>query len=202
MSEQLRRRRALMREPLAAVLAVACAVTTLWIAATAIGWNDDALADSVPSSPWIAAVAIVGLLVADTVVPVPGTMLLLASGALFGPIVGPFVNAVGLVASAGVGYWVGRTIAARTGPPARSLSGWMVAVSRGVPLLSESIAIAAGVLRFPPGRFVRSATVGSVSVGTVYGVVGSVAGDHWSVLPAALAVALAAYLSVRRLDRA
>jgi uncharacterized membrane protein YdjX (TVP38/TMEM64 family) len=193
-------RRASVRRSLPAVVGVACLVSSVWLIVIALGWDEDAVVEAVPANRWLAAIVIVALLVADTVLPVPGTLLLLASGALFGPVAGSMVNAVGLAVSATGGYLFGRTVV-RAEPLTRPPPGWIVAASRGVPLISESIAIAAGMLKLPWPSFLLSATAGSVAVGTVYGVAGSVAGDHWSVLPAALVAAVLAYVVVRRFDR-
>jgi uncharacterized membrane protein YdjX (TVP38/TMEM64 family) len=65
-------------------------------------------------SPWLSAGTVgvatlgVGLLVADVVLPVPSSVVMLAHGAVFGVTVGTTVSTVGAVGAAVVAFWIGR----------------------------------------------------------------------------------------------
>ena len=61
----------------------------------------------------------------------------------------------------------GRLIFARGG-------GWMVALSRAVPILPEAISCTAGLVRMPFGRFLAALACGSLPVGFLYAWIGSV----------------------------
>lgn len=180
------------------VSAAAGMVIAIWVTFQLAGWNEDGVVGWIPESSVLGALVIVGLLAADTVLPVPATIVMLASGALFGPVTGSLLNAVGLGAGALGGYWLG----AKFGPAAaeraqtRRHPMWMVAASRGLPVLSESFAIGAGALGFPVTKFARASAVGALAAGTVFAVAGWQATDHWSLILFAAALAAGGYLAL------
>src|SRR6185436_11950262 len=57
---------------------------------------------------WIAAVVGVGLLVADVVLPVPSSLVMILHGALFGVVVGTLLSLAGSLGAALFGFWIGR----------------------------------------------------------------------------------------------
>lgn len=103
-----------------------------------------------------AALIGVGLLVADVVVPVPSSLVMVAHGALFGVIWGTILSVVGGLGAALVGFAIGRRggpLLARFVPPEeraradRLLAKWgllAVVLTRPVPLLAETTAVMAG----------------------------------------------------------
>ncbi len=178
------------------VSAAAGMVIAIWLTAQLAGWDENRVLDWIPESTVLAAFVIGGLLVADTVLPIPATILMLASGALFGPVGGAVVNGVGLFGAAAAGYALGQywpAIPDRLRNE-RSVRPVVIAATRGVPVLGESFAIGAGVVGAPLGRFLPAAGVGAVVVGAVYAVAGSVATDHWSLLLVAFALAASSFV--------
>lgn len=117
------------------------------------------------------SVALVGilLLAIDAVVPVPATAVMAALGAAFGTLIGAGVSTLGLIASAGLSYSLGRS-ANRFYPmhasPAASRPRDVVAVgaTRGLPIVAEAVAFSAGVIRMPPAIFVLATTMGAAPV--------------------------------------
>lgn len=146
--------------------------------AGAAAWLDAA-------GPWAGAAGI-GLLAADLVLPVPGTVVMSALGFLYGTAKGGLIAAVGSMAAGLCGYGVGRLVGERAArrllgdadfDKGRALfargGGWMVALSRALPILPEAISCTAGLVRMPFGRFVVSLACGSAPVGFLYAWIGA-----------------------------
>lgn len=186
------------------VSAAAGMVIAIWATALAVGWNEESVADWVPESALLAALAIGALLAADTVLPLPATILMLGSGAVLGPVTGGIVNAIGLALGALGGYGLGRILGRRGSKvtaPLETRPMWMVAATRGLPILSESVAVGAGALSFPLPAFVRAAAFGSIGAGLVWSIAGALARDHWSLVFVAAALATAAYVAASSLQK-
>ena len=132
-------------------------LVTFVVAASALPRLDDP-GPLLSGSGVIAAVCGVGLLLADVVLPVPSSVVMIAHGVLFGALAGAALSLIGGVGAAWVGYGLGRC----AGPPvlrrvcsaaeqaraARFVDRWgvlAVVVTRPVPLLAETVAVMAGV---------------------------------------------------------
>jgi membrane protein DedA with SNARE-associated domain len=50
--------------------------------------------------------------------------------------------------------------------------GWMIALSRSLPILPETISCTAGLVRMPFGRFMTALTCGSLPVGYLFAWIG------------------------------
>jgi uncharacterized membrane protein YdjX (TVP38/TMEM64 family) len=172
-------------------------------------------ADAQPGVP--AAVLGVALLTADVVLPVPASLVMVANGLLFGIAAGAALSVAGSVAAALVGYllgrWAGRPVlfalcsAATVRRADRLLQRWgavAVAASRPVPLLAETVAIAAGAAAIGIPRTLVSAAVGAVPGAVVFAAAGAAAwqAPHTVVVFAAV-IALSAVLAAvgRRVRR-
>lgn len=145
--------------------------------------------------PWLegnavpAAVIGVGLLVADVVLPVPSSLVMIAHGAAFGAVVGAALSLIGSLGAALAGFAVGRRgggLLDRLVPrhervtADRLLSRWgvlAVVVTRPVPLLAETTAILAGASPLGWRRTAVAALVGSIPAAVLYGLAGSVAAE-------------------------
>lgn len=137
------------------------------------------------SGPWAWAAG-VGLLVSDIVMPIPGTVVMSALGYIYGPLAGGLLAAAGSMAAGLTGYGIGRCFGERV---ARRLlgdldfekgrllfargGGWMVALSRALPILPEVIACTAGLVRMPLRRFVVSLACGSLPIGFLFAAIGA-----------------------------
>jgi uncharacterized membrane protein YdjX (TVP38/TMEM64 family) len=167
-------------------------------------------------SPWLGCTGTLtallgtGLLVADVVMPVPSSAVMVAHGALFGVVGGTLLSVGGSTGAALVGFSIGRrggTLLARLVPPeerARAdliLSRWgslAIVVTRPVPLLAETVAIMAGTSplgwrqatlatlggSLPPALLyaLSGATTAALASGVlVFGLVLLVAGIFWLV---------------------
>lgn len=108
------------------------------------------------AGPW-AWMAGIGLLVGDLVLPVPGTVVISALGYIYGAFFGGLISATGLTAAGMLGYGAGRLFGerfARRWLGDRDYEngkllfaqggGWIVALSRALPILPEVISCTAG----------------------------------------------------------
>jgi uncharacterized membrane protein YdjX (TVP38/TMEM64 family) len=162
--------------------------TALFLAVEAL--DIPLLTDPAPlldAAPVAAAAVGVGLLVLDVVLPVPSSLVMIAHGAAFGPLLGAALSLLGSLGAALLGFTVGR----RGGPlldrlvPAADrrradalLTRWgvlAIVVTRPVPLLAETTVILAGASPLGWRRTAVAALVGSAPAAVLYALAGSVA---------------------------
>lgn len=166
--------------------------------AGSVRWLEDA-------GPWAWAAGL-ALLVGDLFLPVPGTIVISALGFVYGVMIGGLVASCGLILAGMTGYGVGRMFGEKF---ARrwlgdgdfdkgkrifsSGGGWVVAMSRALPILPEVISCTAGLVRMPFGRFMTALVCGSVPMGFIFSAIGNAGHDApgWAfalslLIPAAL----------------
>ena len=142
------------------------------------------------------------LLTADVLLPLPATVVMSALGFVYGPVVGGLLSAAGATLSGLFAYGLCRMLG--RGAAARLLGekdlakgeqlfvdvgGWIVALSRWLPLLPEVVACMAGLTRMPWQTFVVAVACGSVPLGFVFAAIG-----HAGVERPVLALGLSALL--------
>ena len=167
-------------------------------------------------TPWI-FVAVVALLAADVVLPVPSSLVSTAAGASLGFALGSVASIAGMTLCAQAGYLVGR----RFGVPivgrivsndaltmaSQRLKGRATAaliMMRAVPVLAEASVLMAGVLRVNPVRFFATTFLANIGISVAYCAVGALALQWNSFLAAfagAMAVPAVAIGAVRVYDR-
>lgn len=184
---------------LALVLSAAVGmVIAVFLTAQLLGWDENRVTTWIPESSLAAAVIVIALLVSDTVLPIPSTLLMLAAGALLGPVAGWAVNGLGLLLAALAGHWLGRMVPRFRDVDSKPLRPLLIAATRGLPVLSESVSIGAGVVDMPRRRFTQPAAAGSIAVGGLYAVAGWLATNHWSLVFVAIGLASTSYLIATR----
>jgi uncharacterized membrane protein YdjX (TVP38/TMEM64 family) len=138
-------------------------------------------------SPWLrkqgAAPALVGvaLLIADVLLPVPSSIVMIAHGAAYGLPVGAALSVTGTLGATWLGLALGRRggrwLAPRGGEEhgdaraARMLERWgplAIALSRPIPVVAETTAILAGASGVRWGAATLAATAGAVPPAIVY----------------------------------
>lgn len=136
---------------------------------------------------WIAAALGVGLLVADVLLPVPASLVMIAHGALFGVAGGTLLSLAGALGAALFGFALGRRggpLLVRLVPEDERrradalLARWgdlAIIVTRPVPILAETVAILAGTSRMKWGRMVLASLAGSLPAALVYALTGATA---------------------------
>ena len=149
-------------------------------------------------TPWmkhggvVAASIGVSLLIADVLLPVPSSLVMVTHGALFGVVTGTFLSLLGSVGAALFGFAVGR----RGGPlltrlvtpeerarADRMLARWgslAVVVTRPIPLLAETVAIMAGTSPLGWGRMALAALIGSLAPALLYALTGAAVANFQS----------------------
>ena len=148
------------------------------------------------AGPWAWAAGI-GLLVADLFLPVPGTVVMSALGYIYGAWLGGLIAAAGSMAGGLAGYGIGRCLGEPTArrwlgerdyEKGRLLfgrgGGWLVALSRALPILPEVLACTAGLVRMPFRKFVLALACGSVPMGLLFAFIGAAGRDApaWALL--------------------
>lgn len=149
----------------------------------------------VEPTPWLsrggvlAAALGVGLLVADVLLPVPSSVVMVAHGALFGVTGGTLLSLAGSTGAALSGFWLGRRGEGLLGrlvtPSEREradclLRRWgatAIIVTRPVPLLAETTAIMAGASTMGWGRAALAALAGSLPPALLYALAGASAAN-------------------------
>lgn len=148
-------------------------------------------------SPWLsgggsrgessAALVGVGLLVADVVLPVPASLVMIAHGALFGPVLGTLLSLTGALGAGLFAFGIGR----RGGPLLDRLlpqeerrradalleqwGGLAILVTRPVPIVAETVSVLAGTSRLGWGRMAAATVAGSLPAALVYALTGALA---------------------------
>jgi uncharacterized membrane protein YdjX (TVP38/TMEM64 family) len=148
----------------------------------------------VDPTPWLkqggiwAATLGVALLIADVLLPVPSSLVMVAHGALFGVLVGTLLSLLGSTGAAVFGFWIGRrggkllerlVTAEERERANRMLERWgtlAVIVTRPIPLLAETVAIMAGASPLGWGRTALAALAGSLPPALLYALTGAAAG--------------------------
>jgi uncharacterized membrane protein YdjX (TVP38/TMEM64 family) len=140
--------------------------------------------------PW-AGVAGILLLMSDLFLPIPATAVMAALGFVYGPIAGGLIATLGSFLSGALAYllcrWYGRPAAVRVlgadelGNGERlfaRVGGWLVVLSRWLPVFPEVIACMAGLARMPPRAFFAALACGSAPLGFVFAAIGHAGVDH------------------------
>lgn len=164
----------------------------------------------------VAACVGVGLLIADVVLPVPSSWVMVANGALFGAVLGAGLSLLGSLGAAWFGFALGR----RGGPLLTRLMSeeerrrgdallerWgLVAIiaTRPVPILAETVVILAGTSAASWGRLTVGTVIGSlpaVSLFAAAGAAGVALDSGLLVFALVLVLAGATWVWGRRLER-
>ena len=150
---------------------------------------------------WMAGIL---LLAADLVLPVPSTAVMSALGLVYGAFLGGLIGSVGSILSGCLGYGIcrslGRKAAIRIAGEKdlrrgerlfAAVGGWVVTLSRWLPLLPEVVACMAGLSRMPPLSFFMALVCGTLPLAFIFAAVGA-----RGVEDPALALSLSAALPV------
>jgi len=163
------------------------AVVLLAWAAAALGWflyqrstglgTAEALQSFIDTTrgAWWALAAFVAVYAVRPLVLFPATLMTLAGGLLFGPVIGILATVLGANASAMVAYWIARSVGferendpdtagllARWSTRMRNDSFVTVMIMRLVFLPYDLVNYAAGFLRINPGSFLLATALGSL----------------------------------------
>jgi uncharacterized membrane protein YdjX (TVP38/TMEM64 family) len=131
---------------------------------------------------WLAGIV---LLIADIVLPVPSTVVMSALGWMYGWWIGGLICAAGSMLSGIIAYaacrsigrgaarWIADEEGLRRGEEVfEKCGGWLVALSRWMPVLPEAVACLAGISRMRRRVFLPALACGSVPTGFVFALIG------------------------------
>ena len=137
---------------------------------------------------WLIAI---GLLAIDILMPIPSSVVIGVLGIVYGTGLGGTVAVAGLLANGLLGYGIcrllGRRLALRLAGEGTIATadhlferqgGWIVAVSRSLPVLAEAVAMSAGLAAMPVRRLVAAMLAGAVPVGFIYAGVGDIGANE------------------------
>lgn len=128
----------------------------------------------------------IGLLMADLLLPLPNSLIMSAFGYLYGWFWGGVLAVAGSFLAGALGYELCRRVGEKAvvwilGEKDRSRGerlfatsgGWLIALSRWLPVLTEVIACLAGLNRMPVRSFYLSLFAGTVPLGFTYAAIGA-----------------------------
>src|SRR5688572_19479076 len=137
---------------------------------------------------WIFAI---GLLMLDLLLPLPATLIMAALGYIYGPIGGGLISAAGSFLAGSAGYWLCRLLGEKTARRvlgakdyalgkklSGNVGGWVVVLSRWLPVFPEVIACMAGLTRMPAAYFHGALLCASVPLGFTYAYIGHTGIEH------------------------
>lgn len=137
---------------------------------------------------WLAGI---GLIASDIVLPIPSTAVMAALGIIYGPLLGGAICAAGAFLAGLTGYLICRMIGPETAErlagiegfaQARRLfdsyGGWIVAGSRWLPILPETISFLAGLTAMPVRRYTAALACGAIPLGFVFAAAGHLGADN------------------------
>lgn len=205
-----------MRRYLYLVIALKLALLALFGLVTLLGVP--LLTDPAPYMPEatlpVAALG-VALLIADVLIPVPSSLVMVAHGALFGALGGALLSLTGSIGAAALGFWIGRKggpLLDRIMTPAerdrgdRLLArhgGLAIVLSRPLPILAETVAILAGTSPLPWPRLLIAAALGALPPALLYALAGAAAtgfDDQLLIFAAVMGAAALFWLITHRLE--
>lgn len=131
---------------------------------------------------WLAGLL---LMVSDLVLPIPGTLVMSALGYVYGPWWGSFLAVFGTFSSGAIGYWLSKLLGIRFAEKILGskgllqgkqtfdrIGGWLVVLSRWLPVFPEVIACMAGLNQMSARKFHLALLVSSVPIGILFAMIG------------------------------
>jgi len=158
-----------------------------------LGWFDEAaVTDSIerltasPHAFWLISAAVVALLAADLLLPVPGGPVMILAGHLLGPVAGTIISSIGGILAGAIGYyacrWGGQPLFHRFVKPEdadRVRTGLtrygvlVIFIARALPILPEVIACLAGLARMRQSVFFLAFGIATIAFAAAHAVAGA-----------------------------
>jgi uncharacterized membrane protein YdjX (TVP38/TMEM64 family) len=143
------------------------------------------------------AIAVVTLLAADLFLPIPSSLVMVLSGAIFGVLWGSVFSLMGSIG----GEWLGFELVRRYGRRASSKmvgddelerlsrvfarhGAAVVVVTRALPVVMETMSVVAGLSKMNRGSFLVASLLGTAPIVVVYAYAGAVSRQTGSLVPA------------------
>ncbi len=148
------------------------------------------------------AAAIVGVLSVDLLLPVPSSLVMIASGALFGTVMGGCLSLAGSLAGNYAGFeaarvfgrqaverWIGSAQLGRMERAFARHGALAIVATRPLPIVMETLSVAAGLSNMRRSTFLLASLVGTAPVVFLYAYAGAASLSMGTVLPAVLILA-------------
>jgi len=165
-----------------------------WIMETGSAWLE-----TISARPVTAAAAVISLLAADVLLPIPSSIVGVFAGNVLGFARGAAVLWTGLMAGCVFGYWLGahpgrrlaRSVVGSTQVMALQerfgrLGPLVLVLARAVPVLAEASVVAAGAARLDVRVFLAATATSNVPIALAYAGIGAVAAETGSFLAVAI----------------
>jgi uncharacterized membrane protein YdjX (TVP38/TMEM64 family) len=147
----------------------------------------------------------IGLIASDIALPVPSSAVMGALGIIYGPWLGGAISALGSILAGVLGYTVCRMIGPVTAERLAGAEGfaqahtmfdrwggWLVAGSRWLPILPETVSFLAGLVGMRFANYLWALTCGAIPFGFAFATLGHLGADN--ALPTLLVCAVAPLL--------
>ena len=131
------------------------------------------------------------LLIGDLFLPIPATLVMAALGFLYGPWLGGLISVIGSFLSGALAYglcrlagekgsiWLlGKKDMEKGERLFNKMGGWIVALSRWLPVFPEVVSSLAGLSRMKSSHFFGALACGSIPLGFVFAYIGSIGADN------------------------
>lgn len=138
------------------------------------------------STNWISALIIVGLLVSDIIIPVPASIVMVVSGILFGGFLGGIIALAGSLLGALINFqlsrklgrkkiakWLGDKEYKRLSVAMEKYGGFIVILTRMVPLAMESISTLSGISKMKFKKYFLLNLIGFLPIIFLYSYAGA-----------------------------
>ena len=126
------------------------------------------------------------LLMTDLVLPLPATLIMSGLGFIYGPVAGGLISALGSFLAGSLGYWLCMMVGDSAATwilgkkdfekgkmmAQRPIGGWVVVLSRWLPVFPEVVACMAGLTRMPALKFHTALLCASIPIGFTYAYIG------------------------------
>lgn len=129
---------------------------------------------------WHYAVCSYFLLASDIILPIPNSIILYANGFVLGSLAGASLSVFSLMTGAVAGYYLGKltTYGRRVAADTQAIAFWekygvlAILVTRGIPVVSESICIIGGHVRMPFGKYLLMNLIGYIPISLLFALFG------------------------------
>lgn len=145
----------------------------------------------------VAALAVVGILCVDIFVPIPSSLVMISSGAVFGVGPGALLSLIGSLSGNVLGFelarrygrglaerLVGRDQVDRMGRVFTRYGAVAVILSRPVPVIMETLSLVAGLARMRRTTFLSTSLLGTIPACLLYAYAGAFSRNAGTLLPA------------------
>ena len=154
------------------------------------GWAAEYESHLNSAKPW-AWMGAIGLFMSDLVLPIPGTVLLSALGAVYGTLLGGLIGLTGYLLAAllgyGLAYKFGKLFMNKLASKEEQQlaeeffnrwGGLAIVLSRSMPIFPEVMSMMAGLLKMKCVPFVFSVLIGTTPIAFLFAWIGSIAGEE------------------------